>query len=72
MNEMIAAHDEKTYPPRFRYVLSGGEQNEMVKFVFKGLKESRQYEVTLTSTVAGMCSRVFATLLHEFRMFCTM
>lgn len=54
MNEMVAAHDNKVYPPRFRYAFYGGEENEKVTFVFEGLKKSQQYDVLLTASVSGI------------------
>ena len=59
MNEMVTAHDNKMYPPRFRYVFSGGDKNEKVKFVFTGLERSQLYEVSLATSVLGKSYNTF-------------
>ena len=50
MNELVTAHEDKSYPPRFKYIVSGGEENEKVKFVFTGLQQPKEYEVILESS----------------------
>jgi hypothetical protein len=54
VTELVTAHDNKVYPPRFTYNISGGEENEKVKFIFTGLQQPQEYEVILALPVVGM------------------